>query len=162
MDETNAESAEPIHFAGATLTRYRHVCAFFRNRDEEYRVLLPFIVEGFERGEKAFHVVDPKRRGTHLERLESGGIKVKETQQTGQLEVRNWEDATLRDGHFDQHRMLALIEQVLDKGKSEAFALTRWVAHMDWALEDRPGVNDLIEFETRVNHISRKYRDPLI
>ncbi len=162
MAETNAESADPIHFAGAPLTRYRHVCAFFRNRDEEYRVLLPFIMEGIERGEKAFHVVNPKRRRSHLERLESYGIRVGETQQTGQLEVRNWEDATLSDGHFDQHRMLGLIEQVLAKNKSGAFGLTRWVADMEWALEDRPGVNDLVEFETRVNHISRKYRDPLI
>ena len=161
MAEPNAESADPIHFGGATLTRYRHVCAFFHNRDEEYRVLLPFIMEGFERSEKAFHIVDPKLRGSHLERLESGGIKVKETQQTGQLEVRDWGDAYLRDGHFDQYRMLALIEQVLAKG-SEAFALTRLVAHMEWALEDRPGVNDLLEYETRLNNILPKYPDPVI
>src|SRR5712692_9066519 len=162
MAITNGESTGSIRFAGGTLTQHRHVCAFFHNPDEEYRVLLPFIREGFERGDKAFHVVDPKRRASHLGWLESGGIKVKEAQQTGQLEVRNWEDSTLRDGHFDQYRMLALIEQVLAKGKSGAFALTRWVADMEWALEDRPGVNDLVEFETRVNHILRKYLDPVI
>ncbi len=162
MAGTSAESAGPIHFAGATLNRYRHVCAFFRNRDEEYRVLLPFIREGFERREKAFHIVDPELRGSHLERLESGGIEVTETQRAGQLEVWNWEDAYLRDGHFDQYRMLALIEQVLTKAKTEAFALTRLVAHMEWALEDRPGVNDLVEYETRVNHLLPKYPDPVI
>ncbi len=162
MAEANAVSADPIHFAGATLTRYRHVCAFFHSRDEEYGVLLPFIREGFERSEKAFHIVDPKLRESHLERLGSGGIKVKETQQMGQLEVWNWEDAYLRDGHFDQYRMLALIEQVLVEGKSGAFALTRLVAHMEWALEDRPGVNDLVEYETRLNHILPKYPDPVI
>ncbi len=162
MAEPNAESADPIHFGGATLTRYRHVCAFFHNRDEEYRVLLPFIREGFERSERAFHIVDPKLRGSHLEQLESGGIKVKETQQTGQLEVRNWEDTTLRDGHFDQHRMLALIDRILAEGKSGAFAVTRFVGHMEWALEDRPGLNDFVEFETRVNYVLRKYSDPVI
>jgi hypothetical protein len=162
MAEISTRSAGPIHFAGATLTRYRHVCAFFHNRDEEFRVLLPFIREGFERSEKAFHIVDPKLRGNYLERLESGGIKVTETQRTGQLEVWNWEDAYLRDGHFDQFRMLALIEQVLTKAKTEAFALTRLVAHMEWALEDRPGVNDLVEYETRLNHLLPKYPDPVI
>jgi hypothetical protein len=30
----------------------------FNSADEEYRVLLPFIKEGFGRGEKAFHVID--------------------------------------------------------------------------------------------------------
>jgi hypothetical protein len=27
----------------------------------------------------------------------------------GQLELRNWADAYLREGHFDQDKMLALI-----------------------------------------------------
>jgi hypothetical protein len=58
--------------------------------------------------------------------------------------------------------MLALIEQVLTKAKTEAFALTRLVAHMEWALEDRPGENDLVEYETRINHILPKYPDPVI
>ena len=135
MAETRAQSTDPIQFAGGTLTRHKHVCAFFRNQDEEYRVLLPFIREGFELSDKAFHIVDPKLRGSHLERLESGGIRVKETQQTGQLEVRNWEDAYLRDGHFDQYRMLALVEQALGNDKPRAFGLTRMVGQMEWALD---------------------------
>src|SRR5260370_26576144 len=161
MAETRAESVEPLKFAGGALGRNQDVCAVLHNRDEEYRVLMPFIREGFELSEKAFHIVDPKLRGSHLERLESGGIKVKETQQTGQLEVRDWGDAYLRDGHFDQYRMLALIEQVLAK-RSEAFALTRLVAHMEWALEDRPGVHDLLEYESGLNNILPKYPDPVI
>ena len=47
----------PISFAGSQLRETRHICAFFNSDDEEYRVLLPFIKEGFERGDKAVHVV---------------------------------------------------------------------------------------------------------
>lgn len=43
----------PIHLAGSTLDPPRHACAFFRTKEEEYRVLLPFILEGMGRGEKA-------------------------------------------------------------------------------------------------------------
>jgi len=46
---------QPIRFAGSTLGENRHICAFFYSPEEEYRLLLPFIKEGFERGEKAFH-----------------------------------------------------------------------------------------------------------
>ena len=63
------ESEPPITFAGARLGRYRHVCAFFNTRDEEYRVFLPFIKEGLSRGEKAFHIVDPTLRHDHVDRL---------------------------------------------------------------------------------------------
>ena len=42
------------------------ICAFFNSRDDEYRVLLSFIKDGLECGEKAFRTVDPKRRDEHL------------------------------------------------------------------------------------------------
>ena len=82
-----------------------------------------------------------------------------EAQSKGQLEVRRWEDAYLQDGHFDQNKMLALIEEVLQNGKAQGYALTRLIANMEWALEDRPGVNDIVEYETRLNFILPKYDD---
>ncbi len=156
------ESEQPIRFAGATLGSKRHVCAFFNSPDEEYRVLLPFIKEGFERGEKAFHIVDPELREEHLRRLESAGIDVDAAEKDGRFELCNWADAYLREGHFDQDKMLALIEEVLEGGKRQGFPLTRLVAHMEWALEDRPGVNDLVEYETRLNYLLPRYKDPVV
>jgi hypothetical protein len=156
------ENNGAIHLAGTTLDRYRHVCAFFHARDEEYKVLLPFIKEGIERHEKAFHIVDPALRHDHVHRLEEAGIDVTICESSGQLEVRRWEEAYLRQGHFDQHAMLALIQEVLETGKTQQFPLTRLVANMEWALEDRPGVNDLVEYETRLNFILPKYDDPVI
>lgn len=159
---TPSEASQPIRFAGSVLDEQRHVCAFFHNADEEYRVLLPFIKDGFERGEKAFHIVDPTLRAEHRQRLASAGINVDAAETSGQFELRNWADAYLRDGHFDQDRMLALIEEVLDGGREQGFARTRLVAHMEWALEDRPGVDDLVEYETRLNYILPRYKDPVI
>jgi len=157
-----SESDQPIRFAGSVLGAQRHICAFFHSSDEEYRVLQPFIKEGFERGEKAFHIVDPKLREEHLRRLESASIDVDASEQSGQFELRNWADAYLRDGHFDQDKMLALIQEVLEGGRQQGFPLTRLVAHMEWALEDRPGVNDLVEYETRLNYLLPRYPDPVI
>jgi hypothetical protein len=156
------ESNQAIRFAGSVLGAQRHVCAFFHSPDEEYRVLLPFIKEGFECGEKVFHIVDPKLREEHTQRLASAGIDVAAAEQSGQFELRNWADAYLRDGHFDQNRMLALIQEVLEGGRQQGFPLTRLVAHMEWALEDRPGVDDLVEYETRLNYILPRYKDPVI
>src|SRR5712671_7153919 len=78
---TSSESSRPIRFAGSVLDAKRHVCAFFHSPDEEYRVLLPFIKDGFERGEKAFHIVDPKLRTEQDRKLASVGIDV-ETAET--------------------------------------------------------------------------------
>lgn len=150
---------KPVHLAGSVLDRARHVCAFFHSRDEEYRVLMPFITEGFEHGDRAFHVVDPDHRSDHLRRLRASGIDTDEAEDRGQLKVLRWEDAYLREGHFDQNAMLALIEEVLTEGKTRGFPLTRLVANMEWALEDRPGVDDIVEYETRLNFVLPKYDD---
>ena len=92
----------------------------------------------------------------HFRRLREAGIDTEAASQRGQLVVKRWQDAYLRDGHFDQDRMLSLIEDVLSAGPKEGYPLTRLVAHMDWALEDFPGVNDLVEYETRAEfHLAR-------
>jgi hypothetical protein len=58
--------------------------------------------------------------------------------------------------------MLALLEDVLQSGDASGYPLTRLVAHMEWALLDKPGVDDLLEYETRLNYMLPKYDDPVI
>src|SRR5258707_14482003 len=113
MNSISADKENPIRFAGSELATQRHICGFFRNPEEEYHLLLPFIKEGIERGEKAFHVVDPKLRDDHLRRLKSAGIDVTKAEKSGQFELCNWEQMYLRDGCFDQDRMLATWHDVL-------------------------------------------------
>ena len=157
------ETAElPIRFAGGTLDRHRHVCAFFDDFEEELSVLGPFVQEGLARGEKAFHIVDPAVRAVYPRALDRRGIGASDAMATGQFELRTWDEAYLREGHFDQNAMLALIEEVLQSGPRAGYPLTRLVAHMEWSLEDRPGVNDLVEYETRLNYVLPRYRDPVI
>ena len=82
-----------VRLAGMALDRARHVCAFFNTKDEEYRVLLPFIREGIEQGDKAFHIVKDGHRPEHRRRLRESGIAVEGAERNGQLEIRRWEDA---------------------------------------------------------------------
>jgi MEDS: MEthanogen/methylotroph, DcmR Sensory domain len=140
----------------------RHICAFFNGMEEHYRVLQSFIRDGFDKGEKAFHLVDPTRFEDHLRRLTDGGIDVEEAVASGQLEVHPWEDGPLRGEQFDQDTWLAGFEEVLRSGPASGYAKTRFLAQMEWALVDMPGIDDMIEFETRVNYVVPKYDDPVI
>ena len=100
------KSVEPISLAGSQLGAVRHVCAFFNSEDEQYRVLLPFIKDGFECGHKAVHVVNPGQRDDHLQRLAAAGINAAAARESGQFELRTNTETYLRDGRFDQDRML--------------------------------------------------------
>jgi hypothetical protein len=159
--ETNDHS---VQFGGGTLGRHRHICAFFNSIEEEHRVLRPFIKDGLDRGEKALHFVDSNVREEHLKGLAEAGIDVEGAMGSGQLEVCLWQDAQLSGERFDQDVWLASIEQMLQSGKAAGYPLTRFLANMEWALQDKPGLDYLtfVEFETRVNYMSPKYDDALI
>jgi MEDS: MEthanogen/methylotroph, DcmR Sensory domain len=142
--------------------RNRHICAFFNGMDEHYRVLQSFITDGFDSGDKAFHLVDPKRREDHVRRLAHAGIDVEGAMASGQLEVHPWEDGPLHGERFDQDTWLAGFEEVLQSGPASGYGKTRFLAQMEWALVDMPGIDEMMEFETRVNYVVPKYDDPVI
>jgi hypothetical protein len=152
----------PIPFAGSQLGESRHVCAFFNNDEEEYRVLLPFIKAGFECGDKAVHVVNPGQHGDHLNRLAEVGIDVETTRQSGQFELKTNTETYLRDGRFDPDRMLEAFEQVASSTAREGFPRSRIVCHMDWAVEAGSHVDNLVEFESRVNDVWLRHEDAVI
>ncbi|HTW45050.1 MAG TPA: MEDS domain-containing protein [Acidobacteriaceae bacterium] len=152
----------PIPLAGSCLTEVRHVCAFFNNEEEEYRVLLPFIKDGIERGDKAINVVNPNQRDQHLRLLESAGIDVPAAQKRGQFELRSNAETYLIDGHFDQDRMLAVFESLASGNDNGGFPLSRIVCRMDWAAGDQSRIDHVIQFESRVNDIWRQHDDAVI
>ncbi len=151
-----------IELAGAKLERKRHVCGFFNGPEERYALMVPYIVDGLQQGHRAFHIIDPGTRDEYLARLAGGGVDVEAVLNSGQLEVLGWEEAYLRGGRFDQNAMLALIEEVLGQGPERGFPLTRLVAHMEWGLLPLPGVEDIVEYESRLNYVLPNYPDPVI
>jgi hypothetical protein len=156
------KTTPPIPFAGSELSETRHVCAFFSSDDEEYRVLLPFIKDGFRCGDKAVHVVNPEQREEHVRRLTAVGIEAVAAQQNGQLELRTNTEVYLRDGRFDQDRMLEVFEQLASGNTKGGFPLSRIVCRMDWVTEQGSYVDSVVEFESRVNEVWSRHDDAVI
>ena len=152
----------PVRVADYLLGERRHLCAFFNSREDEYGMTLPFIKDGFARGDRAFHLIDPARRDDHVQRLEAAGIDTVATQRSGQLELHHWEDTYLSGGYFDPDSWLSLVEEALISGRRRGFPMTRMIAHMEWALEDRVGCDRLVEYEARVNHVWPHHQDAVI
>jgi hypothetical protein len=119
------------------------------------------VKEGFEHDDKIFQIVDGRHRDERLRRIGALGIDIRAAEHSGQLEVRPWENAHLRDGRFDQYAMLSLVEEVLGRGKQQ-FGFTRFWANMEWSLEDFPGTDDIVEYETRLNDVTSRFDDVVI
>ena len=154
-------TAEPIRLAGRTLKEHTHICAFFHSKEEQNKVLMPFFKDGFDRGEKLLHVVDARHREDHLCACREGGIDVEAYTAAKQLNVLTWEDAYLKDGHFDADRMIRLLSDVLEENRPTQKPM-RLMGNMEWALETLPGVTDIVEYETKLNFVTEKYPDPIV
>jgi signal transduction histidine kinase len=139
----------------------RHVCGFFDGPEEEYAVTVPFVREGIERKELAFHIVDPALRARYASGLEQQGIPVAELEKSGQFELRTWPETYLRAGEFDPDRTLAFFDEVLRERRSR-FPRVRFVAHMNFPNAPQETWDDWVAYEARLNHVLPKYPDPIL
>ncbi len=135
-----------IHLAGSAVGQPRHIGALFASDAERHDVLRPFVAEGLARRERVVHIVGAPHHGRHVQQL---AFDMAEEQEC--FHMLPWEEMYLAGGRFDQQAMLGRIRQVLRDGSDRGFPMTRLVAHMEWALEPYPGVEDLIEYESRLN-----------
>jgi hypothetical protein len=150
-------SVPSASLAGSELSEVRHVCAFFNNNDEQYRVLLPFIRDGFTRGDKSVHVINPGQLEDHMRRLAAAGIDAEGARRAGQFELKTNSDTYLLDGRFDQDRMLESFEQLAAGNQRDGFLMSRIVCQMEWAGAGQPYIQDVVEFEARVNDVWERH-----
>jgi hypothetical protein len=152
-----AVSIKTVQLARSTVNCGCHVCAFFNSGDDEYKVMLPFIKEGFDVGDRAVYILDKNQRTERLQRLADAGIDIAEAQASGQLDVRPWQNAYLRSGRFDQYAMIDLLEKVATTATQHGRGTARLWANMEWALLDFPGVHDIVQYESRLNYVLPNY-----
>jgi hypothetical protein len=150
----------PARLFGQTLDDM-HICTFFRTAEERYRVLMPFIREGLEQGDRAFHIVDPSLRSDHTQRIAEAGVDTARAEVEGQLEIIGWDEAYLRGGSFSQVAMLSLLPVFLNNGRARGFPITRFIADVAWVLNEG-AVDSLLEYECRVNLALPKAGDIVI
>ncbi|QFY62953.1 hypothetical protein FZ934_21695 (plasmid) [Rhizobium grahamii] len=153
---------DTIRFAGASLGTHRHVCAFFNGAENAFDVLAPFICDGFQCDHRAIHLVGADKREEHIARLRCEGIDTEASQRSGQLEIRSTVDTYLQNGRFEQDRMVEAFTALASGNADAKYPLSRIVCDMDWAADGQAHLQDLIEFESRVNDLWSQHDDVVI
>jgi hypothetical protein len=154
LEQQMRAASAPIHLAGSLVGQKGHICAFFSSADDEYRTLLPFIKDGLEEGEAAFHTIDPARMTDHVNRHLAAGIDVAAYRQKGQLELRTWNEVHLLGGKFDAEATSAVFGRARFDAIERGFSRTRFVSHMAWSAQRLSDV-DLLMYEAQANHECR-------
>ena len=152
-DDLRSQPRPEPRLCGAPLGARAHICAFFRDSYDEDRALLPFMKGGLEAGEKVVHTIDPARRADKISRFAAAGIDFAAAHQQGRFDLHGWTETHLNDGAFNPARTLAFFGKAGLTASRQGFPLTRFVTHMEWALEDGVVLTDLLAYEAKANEI---------
>ena len=159
---TKATQEPSVHVCGKALKNHRHICAVVNSREEEFSIHMPFSKEGLDNGDKVIQIIDIAQKGDHAAALQALGADVASAEAKGQLAFAHWADAYLTEGRFDPEATLKVLESIIADRKAKGYPLSRVVGNMEWALSGVPGGENLLEYEARVNQVSRHHPDTFI
>jgi GAF domain-containing protein/predicted DNA binding protein len=129
-----------------------HLALIYENQAEQFAAVVPFIRQGLRRGERCLYVADENSREEVLAALRDGDVDVDAALESGALTVHSKQDTYLREGTFDPDDMIEFLSDTIDEATEEYEAL-RIGAEMTWVFGDSPDMEDLIEYEGKVNRL---------
>jgi hypothetical protein len=141
-----------VELCGHQINGSAHICALFDSREEEYRAMLPYLADGLEEGDRVLTVIDAARLDEHLDRIAGAGVDV----DAADLAVSTSEDTYLQDGVFDIERMEQFVRQALVDAQ-QADRCVRTAGWMDWIHREAPGTEHVMEYESRMNYLTRDF-----
>jgi hypothetical protein len=141
---------------GVQLAPGDHICAFYPSLAERDEILIPYLSEGLRAGDKCVCVVDASDPEGVLAAL---GIDVDPGPYLSrhQLDVQRSDETYLRDGGFSIDVMLDFWQRAIGGAVAGGYAFARAVGEMTWALRRMPGVEQLVEYESRLNKFLPRY-----
>ncbi len=129
-----------------------HVCAFYRRPAERDDIMLPFLRDGLRAGHKCVCVVDSCEPGHVRELLDT------EPGVDDNLEVLHSAGTYLASGGFLPEEMLTFWNtKTAACLRDGGFAFVRNIGDMTWAHQEKPGVDELIAYESELNRLMSAY-----
>jgi len=128
-----------------------HLCSFYENKMEQFQIVLPFLKEGLDRGEKCLYVADENTVAEIKAGLLMHGVDVGRYLMSGQLSIITKKQAYLREGEFDAAAMITFLTSAVDEALKEGYTGFRGTGEMTWILQDIRNMDAFWEYEARLS-----------
>lgn len=143
------------HLPGGGLEKIapgEHVCGFYRDKEEEYAIVVSFFHAGLLNNEKCIYILDDSGRRDVVQAFKKRDIDIEKFIKSGQFELLSSEETYHKGGYFDPDRMVELLRQNEEMAVKEGYRGLRVSGEMTWALKKQPGVDRLAEYEAKLNY----------
>jgi len=129
-----------------------HFAQIYETRAEKFEASVPFVRHGLDRDERVMYVVDESTEAGVKAALRDAEIDVDAALQSGALSFHTVQDTYLQNGSFDTDEMIDFYGDTVSEATEEYEAL-RIVAEMTWVGKDDTSVEQVMEYEQRINEL---------
>lgn len=145
------ESADNIDYTE------RHISLFFRNAEEQWQLLRPYIVDHLNANAPVIYLQHSTTSEQLMERLHAEGLPLDKLIARGLLRVLPPAQTYLLPGHFDSQRMLDFLETAILALLEAGHKRILMTGEMTWSLHGTPGAEEMVQYEERLNPLVDKY-----
>jgi hypothetical protein len=144
-----------LGLAGVDLHPGDHVCAFYRGAAERDQILLSYLRQGVEVGDKVVCVVETVGPSEVVDAL---GPAADAAILTGALDVLTPAQTYLRTGQFEMDAMLAYWEASVERALADPrFGFVRIVGEMPRALTTKADLSEFWLYESELNRFVTRH-----
>lgn len=122
-----------------------HICSIYRNDDELFSPVLPFLKHGSAKNQKCLYIADEHTNEEISSKIECPG-----------LQILRAGDTYLQGGFFEPDKMITFITATVHGFARQGFSGVRAAAEMTWMLNGATTVEKLISYESKLNEIFPK------
>jgi len=137
--------------------RERHISLFFRDPDEQWQLLRPYLLAHLRDNNPVLYIQDSTPPERLLGWLHAEGLPVDELRARALLQVLPPHQAYLLAGRFDVQRMLAFMESAILAAYAAGHTRVLLTGEMTWSLAGPPGAERMMAYEALLNPLVEKY-----
>lgn len=145
-----------LAFLGFCLSRQTvplgtHTCLIYRNQEKKNRLILRFLADGIQKGEKVLCITDSLTRENILDWLRKKIVDISDEDLERRLLVKTTKSIYYPEGYFSPEEMIERWRRLAEKSAVEGFRRFRATGETNWLASDLPGAERFVEYEILAN-----------
>jgi hypothetical protein len=133
-----------------------HACVIYSASTELTSVVTAYLYEGLRAGERCWYAgFSASELSGVRTALETMNVAVADAEARGALRLATADEIYLPDGTFNSERMLQNTENAIRGAVRDGFTGLRLAGEMSWAMQPKPGTDQVMEYEGSVETVLR-------
>lgn len=133
-----------------------HICQIFSDEDERNDSLLSFLLSGLKARERTACFSEKINEQSLSDFLARNGLAYDELSRQGAVALSGTREVYFQDNRFDPDRMLGRLAEFYRESLSAGYSAARVIGEMLPEVQNVPGGERLLEYESRVSLLLRQ------